>query len=427
MKRSLFIFSALLCLGLSVWVGAAHSRGEFRLNDWLLGDQERPAVAPHPREGWMAVWQSAGQDGDCYGIYGRLFASGGGPVGPEFRVNEETSGCQSFPGIACNPEGRCIVVWQTWGQDGSGYGIFGRQYDEEGMPLGGEFQINTWTDGHQERPSAAMHIDGSFLVVWQSLGQDGSSYGVYARGFDGTGTPLGEEFPVCLDTEGWQGNPELGIGLDGVAVLVWESEVADGNGFGVVARRFSIDGIPLGPEILINEHLPGDQITPAIEIDGEGTVVIAWSSEDQDGHRFGVYARRFSPELEPLGEEFRANTTTYRDQMKPGVAVAPGGEVAIVWMSAFQDGSGLGVFGQLYLPGGQPWGSEFQVNEETYLYQSFPGAACGDEGLMIVWQSDGQDGDGYGIWARFYGPPERAGRSLRGVASLSPPARSESP
>lgn len=43
--------------------------------------------------------------------------------------------------------------------------------------------MNTYTKGHQRAPSVAMHADGHFVVVWQSAGQDGSGYSVYGKLF----------------------------------------------------------------------------------------------------------------------------------------------------------------------------------------------------------------------------------------------------
>ena len=46
-----------------------------------------------------------------------------------------------------------------------------------------EFQVNTWTTDVQSGPSVASLPSGGFVVVWQSSGQDGSDYGVYGRIF----------------------------------------------------------------------------------------------------------------------------------------------------------------------------------------------------------------------------------------------------
>jgi hypothetical protein len=318
-----------------------------------------------------------------------------------------------FPCVDSDPTGRFIVVWQSWEQDNSGYGIIGRRYSSQGVPLGGELQINNSTYGNQERPVVEIRDDASFIVAWQALGQDGSSYGVYAREFDGEGNPSGDEFLVNAETEGWQGNPSLAAGPEGTFVVAWESEGVDGDDHAVVARRFGSGGIPLGSEVTLNTYIESDQILPSLATDSTGEILAAWSSEGQDGHSFGVYARRFSADLEPLSEEVRVNTCSYRDQMSPCLALAPGGDIAVIWMSS-QDGSGLGVYGQMYHPNGQPWGGEFQVNEHTFLYQSFPDVACSQNGMMVVWQSDCQDGDRYGIYGRLYSSGEMQRHHLTG-------------
>jgi hypothetical protein len=46
-----------------------------------------------------------------------------------------------------------------------------------------EFQVNTWTADSQGLPSITSLSNGGFVVVWESYGQDGSGYGVYGRIF----------------------------------------------------------------------------------------------------------------------------------------------------------------------------------------------------------------------------------------------------
>ena len=42
----------------------------------------------------------------------------------------------------------------------------GQRFDGAGLPLGGEFQVNTYTTGQQLPPAVAMDTAGNFLVVW---------------------------------------------------------------------------------------------------------------------------------------------------------------------------------------------------------------------------------------------------------------------
>lgn len=74
----------------------------------------------------------------------------------------------------------------------------------------------------------------------------------------------------------------------------------------------------------------------------------------------------------------------------------------ITWHSA-QDSSGLGVYAKHYDAMGVAQGPEFQVNTFTTNDQSFPAIASfgsNGGGIMITWQSSGQDGSGNGVYAK---------------------------
>ena len=82
------------------------------------------------------------------------------------------------PDVASDATGRLVIVWSSFGQDGSHYGVFGRRYDAAGTP-GTEFRVNTHTTHIQDKAAVAMAADGSFVVVWESYGQDGPSPGIF--------------------------------------------------------------------------------------------------------------------------------------------------------------------------------------------------------------------------------------------------------
>src|SRR5262249_3180368 len=62
----------------------------------------------------------------------------------------------------------------------------------------------------------------------------------------------------------------------------------------------------------------------------------------------GVYAQRYDPQGQPVGGEFRVNTTTASDQLYPAVAAVAQGNFVVTWMSLNQDGSGWGIYAQRY-------------------------------------------------------------------------------
>jgi hypothetical protein len=60
-------------------------------------------------------------------------------------------------------------------------GIFGQRYDSAGDPQGGQFQVNSYINNTQFYPSVAATGTGEFVVVWTSYGQDGSGAGMFGR------------------------------------------------------------------------------------------------------------------------------------------------------------------------------------------------------------------------------------------------------
>jgi hypothetical protein len=75
-----------------------------------------------------------------------------------------------------------IIVWEIQtNPDVTEREIFGQRFDSLGEPTGDEFLINTYIEGDQRYPSVAISEAGRFVTVWQSGGQDGSRYGIFAE------------------------------------------------------------------------------------------------------------------------------------------------------------------------------------------------------------------------------------------------------
>ncbi len=271
------------------------------------------------------------------------------------------------------------------------------------VPNGGEFQVNTHTMGYQSIPSVAMDSDGDFVVVWHSEYQDGSDYSVYAQLYNRDGSPNGDEFKVNTFTEGYQYRPSVAMDSDGDFVIAWQSEYQDGSYYSIYAQRYNKDGIPNGGEFRVNTHPGNYQVFPSVGMDSDGDFVIAWSSYDQDGSYFGIYAQRYNSDGSLNGEEFQVNTHTNDSQLLPAVAMNDDGDFVIAWNSYEQDGSEYGIYAKRYNSDGSPNGDEFQVNSHTTGYQAFPSIGIDSDGdFVIAWHSDGQDGDYYGVYAQRY-------------------------
>lgn len=269
--------------------------GEFMVNTYTTGLQRASSVASDAGGNFVVVWHSYGQDGNGSGVFGRRYDSGGSPLTGEFQVNTHTASAQTVPFVASSPGGNFVVVWESSGQDGSYTGVFGQRYDNGGSPVGGEFQVNAYTTLFQEQPAVAYGPADNFVVVWRSFGQDGSMSGIYSQRYDGNGDPLDAEFRVNTYTTSDQDQPMVASDADGNFVVVWQSKGQDGSKLGVFGRRFAHDGQPLGDDFQVNEYTTSVQSHPYVSSDSAGELVVVWDSYGQDGtSSVGVFGQRLA-------------------------------------------------------------------------------------------------------------------------------------
>ena len=376
---------------------------EFRVNSYTTQGQRLPSVERDPLGNFVVVWTSYGQDGSSDGIFGQRYDGSGVPLGAEFRVNTSTTGGQYLASVAAGSSGDFVVVWASVDQDGSQYGVFGQRYTVGGMPLGPEFRVNTYTTGTQRAPAIAADSSGSFVVAWMSAGQDGSSYGIFGQRFASSGVPTGPEFRVNTSTTGYQLLPSVAAGPAGTFVIVWTG--VDGSNSGVFGQRYASSGTPTGPEFRVNTYTFGLQDHPSVALDSSGNFMLVWQSVPQDGSDHGVYGQRYTASGAPSGSEFRVNTYTTYVQQRPSVVTDSSGNFVVVWQSLYQDGPTFSVFGQRYAATGAPEGAEFRVNTFTNYYQSNPDVAADPAGnFVVVWQSILQDGSSFGVFGQRYAP-----------------------
>ena len=77
------------------------------------------------------------------------------PVGSEFQVNSYTTGHQGPGRVATDSQGNFVVVWTSYGSSGTDTdlsSIQAQRYDASGTPEGGQFQVNSYTTYYQSEP-----------------------------------------------------------------------------------------------------------------------------------------------------------------------------------------------------------------------------------------------------------------------------------
>ncbi len=286
---------------------------EFRVNTFTADSQIYSSVAALAGGGFVVTWSSYGQDGSVSGIYGQRYAADGTALGSEFRVNTFTNNYQVYSSVAALAGGGFVVTWMSWSQDGSLFGIYGQRYAADGTAVGQRVPRQHVYHRQPGASSVAALAGGGFVVTWESPGQDGSGYGIYGQRYAADGTALGSEFRVNTFTTDNQEASSVTALAGGGFVVTWTSNGQDGSGTGIYGQRYAADGTPLGSEFR-STRSPPTQLYPSVTALAGGGFVVTWTSNGQDGSGSGIYGQRYAADGSPLGSEFRVNQITAGNQ-----------------------------------------------------------------------------------------------------------------
>jgi len=315
--------------------------------------------------GFVVTWQASNQDGNRGGIYGQRFDAPGAVDGGEFLINTTTDDNQIFPSVTALDDGGFVVTWESFDQDGDQGGVYGQRYAGSGAVVGGEFLINTRIGNDQGSPSVTALNDGGFVVTWQSLGQDGDNFGIYGQRYDAFGAVDGGEFQINTTNDGGQTHSSVTALNGGGFVVTWESTHSGGDDGGVYGQRYDAFGAIVGGEFRINATTNVTDYFPFVTGLTSGGFVVAWQSRNQDSDGFDIYGQRYDSVGTVDGGEFRINDQTQGVQSHPSMTALDDGGFVVTWNSNETGGDYRHIYGQRFDASGAVVGGGFRINKAT--------------------------------------------------------------
>jgi len=394
--RHLFISYLLTGLFFASVCGA-----EFQVNTHTTYDQKNAAIAMDREGNFVVVWSSYLQDGSSNGIFGRLFDPNCGQLGEEFQVNTTSSGNQAEPAVAMDAAAGFVVAWQGPGLiEEDEEDIFAQRFDPNGSAAGEEFLVNSYTNGQQLLPSAALNDDGTFIVVWESSNTAVEDDKVICgRLYDSNGVEFGAEFVVNAESSVCR-YPDVAADANGNFAVVWMEDKSSNS---IMGRLFDPNGTPRTDAFEVSTISFSSVTRPSIAMNDAGRFVVAWDGDPNLAGMDDIHARLYDANGTPSGEQFLVNTTLTCAQQYPQAAMNDDGEFVIVWDCRIDpnDDNQRDIFGQRFGSSGEFVGDEFQVNTFELNDQRYPAVAINEAGgFVAVWQSQTQDDSRYGIFAR---------------------------
>lgn len=253
------------------------------------------------------------------GVYAQLVSAEGELLGGEFQVNQTTRLSQRTPVVTSFDNGTFLIVWVTehisgfgQSQEVTGVDIMGRLFSsEDGAPLGDEFQINS-TDHISANPSVVSTGGTSFTVAWgeRDLTDNENSWDIVARHFSSANSASGgEQNTVNQNLYGDQFAPVIrGSGAE--QLIVWTSLGQDGSREGVYAR-FMTGGNLVGDEFRVNTQTASLQSMPIVGSQNDTSTLVVWSSFVGGPGSVDLMAQRYSVSIPRPGIPIVSASSSY--------------------------------------------------------------------------------------------------------------------
>jgi len=266
---------------------------ELLINSSTAGRQLCPSVAMTDAS-LIVAWESREvvDDVNRTRVVAQVFEPNGVALSGAI-MPDTTSYDDRYPEVAADSSGGFIIVWM---QERSSHPILACLFDANGVPITSTFQVNTESLVSLTRPAVTMNSSGCFVIVWDGDPNHAGDDDIHARLYDPNAAPMGEPFVVNTLRTGAQQWPQVAINETGGFTVVWEHETGDPNtGTDIFARQFDATGQPIGDQFQLNTYAKNRQRHPDIAAAVDGSFIATWESQGQDGASYGVFTQIAAP------------------------------------------------------------------------------------------------------------------------------------
>ncbi|PIZ70590.1 hypothetical protein COY07_06455 [Candidatus Peregrinibacteria bacterium CG_4_10_14_0_2_um_filter_43_11] len=301
------------------------------------------------------------------------------------------------PDIAMNKNGDIVIVWQE--KRGKDYDVYAVKTHASHNVLERPFQVNTYSVNSQKQPQITMNENGDFTVIWESFGQDGSGSGIYGQQFTDKGEKSGSEFLINTTREHNQNEANISMNNAGEFVVTWLSDLKLRGTRGVFLQKFNATGNLVGKETRVdtNEYKVKDDYAglskPNVAITNEKKVMVAWQMMNNE--TWNIYKRNFDWEGNILDKEQIAVPAKQEgNQMNPAIMAFNETQFFVVWEKDLQwtqykdlDLKKESIQGQIFDNKGNKILSPIDVKKGDFDSHNEPRPMATTEGAMVIWQS----------------------------------------
>jgi hypothetical protein len=190
---------------------------------------------------------------------------------------------------------------------------------------------------------------------------------------------------------------------DGNFIIAWQGPgLNEDDEEDIFAQRFDPNGEFLGDEFIVNTNTIDEQLCPSVSMNNKGAFIIVWESENipEKGDN-AICSRFYDINGERSETEFMINAEP-SDCRAPDVAMDPNGNFAVVWMLRESDNS---IASRLFNSDCNALTNTFEVSTIDFSSNTQPAIAMDvTGGFVVTWDGDENRASDDDIHARLFDP-----------------------
>jgi len=356
----------------------------------------QPAVAVGADGRVLVAW--SGRNDGALGIHRALLAADGEVVAEAAPVNTDTRGIQNEPAVCALFGGGYVIVWsvdtQETGPDGENLEVRFRRYDADGGAVDSAGQrVYTSVVGNHWLGDVGCAPSGGFVVAGVRPG-DGPGFSVFFQRYDDAGAVDGDAVTALAATEGGQAFPAVAVDADGAVLVAWEDAATSQADTRLVWRRFPADGASPSEVKELAAAAGVDASGASVSAAADGALALAGNLNTTLQLR---WLSSHDGEAAPISTPDASNVITSQAVLTP----LGGGRFAALWFA----GSGSAVAARLGYFDGDGFSGDVTLSTGSFPLGYRPAIAYADGVLAAAW-TESLGGGAYAVRLALLTAPE---------------------
>jgi hypothetical protein len=255
------------------------------------------------------------------------------------------------PEIEALTDGGYVVAWSCMTQlsQTSETDVFVQRFNAAGTAVSPRYRLaGDPSYGYDTNVKLMATADDGYIVVFNGRGTTGGT-NVYLQRYGADNTAQHGSLVLIEPITGAETLPEISLLTNGDYVLVWTAWTSSTNSYEIAVQVMNPDDTVTDHTLVNLNGIAGNytDTEPVVAGLADGSFVVAWQGETDDGNGYDVFVQRFNQDGTTLGSTQRyVGMAGNLDDTDLEIAALEGGGFVLTWRGETSDSQGIDIFSQ---------------------------------------------------------------------------------